>query len=45
MKSIRLMLAVLWLAALNFVCPTWATQFSNDQSDLWWNPNENGWGI
>ena len=31
MKSIRLMLAVLWLAALNFACPTWATQSSNDQ--------------
>ena len=45
MKSIRFALAVSLLAALNFVQPTWATSYSNDQSDLWWNPNENGWGI
>ena len=45
MKSIRFTLAVLLLAALSFVRPTWATSFSNDQSDLWWNPNESGWGI
>ena len=45
MKSIRFALAVLLLAALGFVRPIWATSFSNDQSDLWWNPDENGWGI
>src|SRR5262249_6705530 len=22
-----------------------ATEFSIDNSDLWWNPNESGWGI
>src|SRR5712691_8686942 len=45
MKSIRFNLAVLLLAASSFVGPTWATSFSNDQSDLWWNADENGWGI
>ena len=45
MKSIRFTLAVLMLAVLTFVRPTWGTSFSNDQSDLWWNANENGWGI
>ncbi len=45
MKSIRFTLAILFLAASSFVGTTWATSFSNDQSDLWWNANENGWGI
>ena len=45
MKSIRFTLAVLSLGALSFMNTTWATSFSNDQSDLWWNANENGWGI
>ena len=45
MKYIRFTLAVLLLAALSFACPAWATSFSNDQSDLWWNSSENGWGI
>ena len=45
MKSSRFTLVVLLLAALSFMPPTWATSFSNDQSDLWWNSNENGWGI
>ena len=33
------------LLALCLVRPTYATSFSNDQSDLWWNSGENGWGI
>jgi len=45
MKSIRFALAVLLLAALSLERPTWATSFSNDQSDLWWNANESGRGI
>jgi len=39
MKSIRFALAVwfvLLFFALGLVRPTWATGFSNDQSDLWW---------
>ena len=45
MKFTRFTLVVLLLAALSFIHPTWATSFSNDQSDLWWNSSENGWGI
>ena len=45
MKFIRLTLIVLLLGTLSFACPTWATSWSNDQSDLWWNAGENGWGI
>jgi len=45
MKFIRFTLVVSLLAALSLVRPTWATSFSNDQSDLWWNSSENGWGI
>jgi len=45
MKSIRFTVAILFLAASSFVGTTLATSFSNDQSDLWWNTNESGWGI
>jgi len=45
MKSIRFALAIVLFATVSFVRPIWAASFSNDQSDLWWNPNENGWGI
>jgi hypothetical protein len=45
MKSIRRTLAVLFLVASSFAGPTQASSFSNDQSDLWWNANESGWGI
>jgi hypothetical protein len=45
MKFIRFTLAVSLLVALSLVRPTWATSWSNDQSDLWWNSSENGWGI
>jgi hypothetical protein len=45
MKFIRLALAVALLVTLSLVRPTWATSWSNDQSDLWWNSSENGWGI
>jgi hypothetical protein len=45
MKSNRSILIVLLLATLSFTPPTWATSWSNDQSDLWWNESENGWGI
>jgi hypothetical protein len=45
MKSIRFALAIVLCTTVSFVRPIWAASFSNDQSDLWWNPNENGWGI
>jgi len=45
MKFIRFALAVALLVGLSLVRPTWATSWSNDQSDLWWNASENGWGI
>jgi hypothetical protein len=45
MKFIRFTLAVALLVTLSLVRPTWATSWSNDQSDLWWNASENGWGI
>src|SRR6476661_1624168 len=45
MKFIRFSVAVSLLLALSLVRPTWATSWSNDQSDLWWNSSENGWGI
>jgi hypothetical protein len=45
MKFIRFALAVALLVTLSLVRPTWATSWSNDQSDLWWNASENGWGI
>ena len=45
MKSIRFILIALLLAASSLVHTAWATSWSNDQSDLWWNASENGWGI
>ena len=31
--------------ALACVAPTGATSFSTNYSDLWWNPDESGWGV
>jgi hypothetical protein len=45
MRSIRLVLFGWVLLASVFLTPSWATSWSTDQSDLWWNPNESGWGI
>jgi len=44
-KFVRFTLHIELLVALSLVRPTWATSFSNDQSDLWWNASEDGWGI
>ena len=43
-KAIRTAAAVCFLA---IATPSWvnATSFSTNQSDLWWNPAESGWGI
>jgi hypothetical protein len=44
MKNIRCLCASL-LVACFLSSPVQATSFSTDQSDLWWNANESGWGI
>lgn len=38
----RKLLPILVLA---FALPARATSFTTDMSDLWWNPNESGWGV
>lgn len=45
MREIRVACAVATLVAATHAVPVGATAFSSDQSDLWWNPNESGWGI
>jgi uncharacterized membrane protein YgdD (TMEM256/DUF423 family) len=49
-KSIRWIarcVIITWLAAsvALFGAHASATAFSTDQSDLWWNPSESGWGM
>lgn len=45
MKVVRSFLAILLVAASANFAPASATSYSTDQSDLWWNPSESGWGI
>ena len=45
MRAIRLTVAAAGLAAASHAVPVGASAFSLDQSDLWWNPDEAGWGI
>jgi hypothetical protein len=45
MNAIRTALVAVALAASSLAAPVRATAFSTDQSDLWWDPNESGWGI
>jgi hypothetical protein len=45
MKVVRSFLAILLVAASANFAPASATSYSTDQSDLWWNPAESGWGI
>jgi hypothetical protein len=44
MRAIRVAL-IATLVAASHALPVGATAYSSDQSDLWWNPNEPGWGI
>jgi hypothetical protein len=44
-KAIRTLLAAIVFAASGLLSPAWATAFTTDQSDLWWDPAESGWGI
>lgn len=43
MKMLRRLAAA--SAAFLFSLAAHATTFSSDTSDLWWNPNESGWGM
>ena len=45
MKSLMSSFRVLLLALLIHAAPSGATSVTTDQSDLWWNANEDGWGI
>jgi len=44
MKNTRRLLAAIALAAC-IAAPAWSASYSTDQSDLWWIPNESGWGV
>ncbi len=39
------LVAAILLAIASALSPVWATSFTTDQSDLWWNPNESEWGM
>lgn len=39
-----LIAAILWVVS-SALSPAGATSSTTDQSDLWWNPNESGWGM
>lgn len=41
----RTTLAAASLSLLMAGMPSRANTFSNDVTDLWWNPNESGWGV
>jgi hypothetical protein len=45
MTSVRTTFAAILLGLWTCAGPASATSFSNDQSDIWWNANESGWGI
>ena len=45
MKAIHRAACLLLAAASLLALPVHATSFSTDQSDLWWNASESGWGI
>lgn len=41
-RLVRAFAFALTFALATEVC---ATSYSTDSSDLWWNPNESGWGM
>jgi hypothetical protein len=45
MNALRYAAYGLLAVASLFLSPAYATSFSTDHSDLWWNPNESGWGL
>jgi hypothetical protein len=44
-KPVRVLFAAILFATMSFAAPARATAFTTDQSDLWWDPAESGWGI
>jgi hypothetical protein len=45
MKFTRIVITALLFGFSGFLSTANATAFSTDQSDLWWNPAESGWGM
>jgi hypothetical protein len=45
MYALRYAACGLLAAASLLVTPAYATSYGTDESDLWWNPNESGWGM
>ncbi len=45
MKKVRLAALALAVSCALSIGPAYATKQATDQSDLWWNPNESGWGV
>jgi hypothetical protein len=45
MKAIQRLPAIVALAGSCLCAPAWSASYSTDQSDLWWIPDESGWGI
>lgn len=45
MHVVRRLIMIALMAVSGISLTVEATSFSIDQSDLWWNPNEAGWGI
>ena len=45
MRALRSAIAAAGILAAFCAVPAAATAFSTDQSDLWWIPDESGWGI
>jgi hypothetical protein len=44
-KKLATLACILTGLTLGAMAPASATNFSTDNSDLWWNPAENGWGM
>ena len=45
MRAIRVFFAAALFATVTFATPTGATSANTDLSDIWFNPNEGGWGM
>src|ERR1700712_2114545 len=45
MNITRSIVTALVVFAIGLAAPAMATSWSTDQSDLWWNASESGWGI
>jgi hypothetical protein len=45
MRTIRVAVATMFVVAAIYASVARGSSYSIDQSDLWWNPSESGWGI